>query len=960
RRQVQLFTVSADGGLPEKLPVPYGANGAISEDGRWLAYTPHSRDHRTWKRYRGGMAPDIWLFDLETKTSQNLTQNDANDTQPMWYGRTLYFLSDRDESMRHNIWALELDSGELRQVTRFEKFDTRYPAIGPSDIVFENAGRLYRLELPSEKLQEVEIEVVTDRSTLKPRSAKVAELIANGTVSPSGKRVVFEARGELFSLPAEHGPVVNLTRTSGIAERYPAWSPDGKTLAYFSDESGEYELWLRPADGSGEATKVTALGSGFRYNIFWSPDSKKVVFIDQAMRINLCDTESGEVTEIDQALYHFEGNLRGFTPSWSSDSRWIAYSREVGRPVSAVFLYDTTTGERHQVTAGFYDVNSPVFDPDGKYLYVLTDQTLQPSYSDFDNSWVYANATTIAAIPLRSDVASPLGPRNDVEKGEDGGDSEKESAEEEAENDEEGEDDEAEEKPEPVEIDIEGFEQRLVQLPAEAGNYNNLAASSGKVLYRRIPRTGAAGGESSVVYFDFEEREEKTVFEPCGGFAVSADGNKLLVESDNKFAIIDIKPDQKLEKPLRTGEMKTLVDPVAEWRQIFTDAWRLERDMFYDPDMHGVDWDEMRERYGALLDDVVTRWDLNFVLGELIAELSSSHSYRGGGDAEEPAQARTGLLGADFAIEQGAYRIVKILDGAPWDSEVRSPLKQPGITVNEGDWLLAVNGVPLDVKKDPWAAFEGLAGVTVELTVNEQPSLEESRKVLVETLADEYRLRNLAWINEKRLRVAEATGGRVGYVYVPDTGRNGQAELARQFYGQFDKQGLIIDERFNSGGQIPDRFVELLNRPLYTYWGVRDGRDWQWPPVAHDGPKAMLINGWSGSGGDCFPLYFKQAGVGPLIGTRTWGGLIGISGAPDLIDGGGVTVPTFGIYSTEGEWIVEGYGVDPDIEVIDDPALMLDGGDPQLDRAIEEVMREIKSNPPQRPIRAPYPVKSGK
>jgi tricorn protease len=423
---------------------------------------------------------------------------------------------------------------------------------------------------------------------------------------------------------------------------------------------------------------------------------------------------------------------------------------------------------------------------------------------------------------------------------------------------------------------------------------------------------------------------------------------------------VEPKPDQKMEKKLATSELEMTVDPVAEWRQIFTDAWRFERDFFYDPNLHGVDWNEMRTRYGALLDQCVTRSDVNFVLGELIAELNSSHTYRGGGDLEKGDKRGVGLLGADYALENGAYRIKKIYDGAPWDAEVRSPLLEPGVKVKEGDYLLAVNGAKVDTTQDPWAAFGGLAGKDVMLTVNDKPTMAGARQVLVKTLESEARLRNLAWINANRLKVEKATAGRIGYIYVPDTAEEGQVELYRQFMGQLGKDGLVVDERFNSGGQIPDRFVELLNRPVTNYWAVRDGKDWQWPPAAIPGPKVMLINGWSGSGGDCFPLYFKMADLGPLIGRRTWGGLIGISGAPDLVDGGNVTVPTFGMYSTDGKWLVEGHGVDPDIDVVDDPAKMWDGGDPQLDRAVEEVMRLLKERPPVVPKRPAYENRAGK
>ena len=963
----QLWKVARAGGLPERLPVPYGEFGTLTPDGARLAYMPITRDFRTWKRYRGGWTPEIWLFDLASFEARNVTGNLANDAHPMFYGKTMYFLSDRDEAKRYNVWAMDLASGTARQVTKLVEHDVRFPAIGPSDIVFEAAGRLWRLELPGEKLVEVKVQVVTDRATLKPQVENVAKLVTHPTLSPAAKRVVVEARGELFSLPAEHGPVFNLTRTSGAAERYPAISPDGKQLAYFSDRTGEYELTIRPADGSGEERTVTKMGPGFRYHIFWSPDGARVAFADQAMNINVADVATGTVKAIDKAIDFYQGGLEGFRARWSADSRWLTYARAVDQQNSQIFLYDARAGTLHEATSEFYSSMAPVFDPEGKYLYCLTNRTFAPSYSDLDNSWVYANTTNVAAIPLRRDVASPLAPRNDVEgedkkdEGEKKDDDKKDADKKNDKGDKAKE--EKKEPPKPVAIDLEGLEQRLVVLPPQAGNYDGsyLVAVKGKVLYRRLPRTGMPEGEKSpLVFWDLEEREEKTVVGDVDGFLVSGDGKKALVWKKQDAAIVDVKPDQKMEKKLALDGLEATIDPAAEWRQLFNEAWRLERDYFYDPGMHGVDWAAMKERYGKLLDDAVTRWDVNFVIGELIAELNSSHTYRGGGDLEQPQERKVGLLGCDFALEQGAYKIAKVYRGAPWDSEARSPLDQPGVDVKAGDFLLAVNRVPVDVSRDPWAAFQGLAGTTVMLTVNSTPTMTGAREVLVDTLDDDYRLRNLAWVNANREKVEKATGGRVGYVYVPDTGIGGQTDLVRQFAGQYTKDGLIIDERFNSGGQIPDRFVELLNRPLYSWWGVRDGRDWQWPPVSHAGPKAMLINGWSGSGGDCFPLYFKQAGVGPLIGTRTWGGLIGMSGVPPLIDGGRVTVPTFGIYSLDGEWIVEGHGVEPDIEVVDDPGLMAKGGDPQLERAIDEVMKALASNPPKRPAKPAYPSRSGR
>lgn len=945
----QLYRISPRGGQARKLPLPYGEFGAIADDGKRLAYTTVTRDFRTWKRYRGGTAPKIWIFDLDSKTSATIPNDGSNDSLPMWHGDTVYFHSDRGSNKRANIWAYDTSDGSVRQITRFRDFDVRFPAIGPSDLVFENGGRLYVMDLASEKVSEVQVEVRTDRATLKPRTENLSSFVRTADISPSGKRAVVEARGELFSVPAEHGPVLNLTHRSGSAERHPAWSPDGKSIAFFSDRDGEYELYLQSADGRGEAEQVTHLGRGYRYAPMWSPDSEKLVWIDQAMKIHMYDHDSKKVTEIDHGVTMFHGALNNFTVSWSSDSRWLAYDNDVGSRTRALFVYDTDNKKRHQLTSGFYRDTQPTFDPDGKYLYYRSNRSMTPLYSDFDNSFIYANSTRLMAAPLRHDVPSPLAPRNDEEEVKD-------------EDEDEGKDDEDEDKADEeeeevtVEIDLDGFERRAIVLPPEAGNYGNLAAVSGKLLYLKRGRTGAGpqpGG--TITYYDLEEREEASIFSPSGGFSVSADGKKLLVASADELGIMDLAKDQKLDKPLDFSKLEMQLDPIAEWKQIFNDAWRIERDYFYDPGMHGVNWNEMRRRYGKLIGDAVTRWDVNFVIGELIGELSASHSYRGGGATETPRSKSVGLLGADFAVEDGAFRIKRILDGAEWDAEVRSPLRLAGADIEVGDYILAVNGLPLDIDKEIYASFQGLGGQTVELTVSDSADGADPRHVLIDTVSDDTRLRNLAWIESNRRRVEEATGGRVGYLYVPDTGIGGQNELVRMFQGQWDKDALIIDERFNSGGQIPDRFIELLNRPLYNWWGVRDGDDWQWPPVSAVGPKVMLVNEWSGSGGDAFPFYFRKAGLGPLIGTRTWGGLIGISGAPSLIDNGVVTSPTFGIYSTEGEWIIENHGVDPDIEVIDDPALMWDGDDPQLERAIEEILALLRKNPPSVPGKPAYP-----
>jgi tricorn protease len=941
QRYSQFYRVAPTGGLPAQLPIPFGEFAAVSADGKRVAYTPQTQAFRTWKRYRGGWAPDIWVFDLAGNTAQNLTNDPSNDEFPMWHGNKLYFLSDRGPEQRSNIWSHDFATKQWKQLTQFDDFDIHFPSIGPSEIVFEAGGALYLMSLADDTYRKVDVTVVTDEITLLPRSENASDLIQSVSLAPDGKRALFGARGDVFSVPAEHGPVIDLTHTSGAAERYPAWSPDGKTVAYWSDASGEYELTTRDLSAPGSEQKLTSYGPGYRYQLFWSPDSKKIAFIDQAMRIHVYDFAKRRTMDVDQALYMYEDELQTFTPGWSPDSRWLAYKRETGNRNGAIMLCDTQTGKVTQVTSGYYNDGVPAFDPDGKYLFFLTNRSFKPVYSDVDGTFIYPNSTNLAVATLNEDVLSPMSPRNDStlvagdkkdEKKDDDKDKKKDKK-------------DKKEPPKETKITLEGFEGRVVILPPKPGNIGRIFAVSGKLVFQRRPNTGSLDEKQPVIFYDLVEREEKVIVDDADYFQVSADGKKVIIGKKEEYYVVDVDKEQKLEKKVPSSELTMTVDPRAEWKQIFNDVWRFERDYFYDPNMHGVNWQAMRTQYGKLLDDAVTRWDVNFVIGELISELNSSHTYRGGGDVEHGKEVAFGYLGVDWELANGAYRIKKIIRGAPWDTEARSPLDMSGIDVNEGDYVLAVNGQPLEVTRAPWAAFAGLAKAPVVLTVNTKPGMDGARNVLVETLDDESRLRHLAWIEANRKRVDEATGGKIGYVYVPDTGQGGQSELVRQFTAQFDKQGLIIDERFNSGGQIPDRFVELLNRKPLAFWAVRDGRVWQWPWMANFGPKVMLINGWSGSGGDAFPDYFRKAGVGPLIGTRTWGGLIGLSGSPSLIDGGSVTVPTFRMYDPDGKWFREGHGVDPDIEVVEDYGQLAKGVDTQLERGITEVMKLLASTP---------------
>ncbi|HPG09054.1 MAG TPA: PDZ domain-containing protein [Saprospiraceae bacterium] len=938
QRFSQFYQVSAAGGLPEKLPISMGEFGSLSPDGSKIAFTDRSRVFRNWKRYTGGWAPDIWLFDLKTLSSENITNNIASDELPMWVGDKIYFLSDQGSAQRYNIWVYDTRTKASKQVTHFTDFDVHFPSDGPSDIVFEAGGKIQLLDLATEQVREIAIDIVSDQMTLKTHKESVEKYLQNATIAPDGNRVLVEARGDVFSLPAEEGFTQDLTRTPGFAERNPAWSPDGKYIAYWSDKSGEYELTLRDLTSGNIEEQVTHLGPGFRYDLYWSADSKKIAFVDQTMHINVFDLTTKTNNAIDQDPSLFEGGLRGWRCSWSSDGRWMAYSKTMDNGNGAVMIYDTKDKKLTQATSGFYSDLNPTFDREGKYLYLITNRSFNPVYSDFDNTWIYPNATELAVVTLRPEVKSPLAAANDTVAVTKDKKDEKEAdkADKEA-------------KDETVTIEFEGFERRIIILPPEAGNMGNLAAADGKIIYMRYPNSGSDGEDSELMFFDLKEKESKTIMKNVNGYELSADGKKLLVRQGRNLGVVGVGSDQKMDKQLALNKMEMTIDPKAEWQQIFNDTWRFERDFFYDKNMHGVDWAAMRKQYGDMIQYAVTRNDVNFLLGELIAELNASHTYNGGGDQETPEHKAVGYLGVDWAKDHGQFKIKTIIRGADWDSEVRSPLDEPGVNVKEGEYILAVNGMALADYTDPWAAFEGLSNETVELTVSSTPDWENVRSVVVKTMSDETRLRNLAWIESNRKRVDEESGGKLGYIYVPSTGIDGQNELVRQFYGQWNKQGLVVDERFNNGGQIPDRFIELLNRKPLAYWNVRDGKDWQWPPVGNFGSMVMLINGWSGSGGDAFPDYFRKAGLGPLIGGRTWGGLIGISGAPTLIDGGGVTVPTFRMYNPDGTWFKEGHGVDPDIQVLEDPTQLAKGVDTQLERAIAEALKLVKDKGPIHP-----------
>jgi tricorn protease len=947
----EFFMVEKEGGFPEKLPIPYGELASFSPDGKKLAYITKITENYPFKRYRGGLTSDIIIYDFESQATERITENKANDGKPVWAGNKIYFLSDRGKNMRLNIWEYNTSSKEKKQVTFFEDFDISFISAGPDDIVFEMGGDLFLMNSQSQEYKKVNIDVVSDLSVEMPQSKDVSRNISNVTASPGGKRVVFEARGELFNVPAKEGFTLNMTQSSGAFDQSPAWSPDGKTIAYWSDKSGEYELYLQDSEAKEEARQLTKRQKGFGYNLFWSPNSKKIAFIDETNTIQIIDAESGKITEAGNTRWNVgHGSRFNFPISWSHDSKWIAFTERLDNANSAIFVFNTEENEKQQLTSGFYEDNFPVFSTDGKYLFYLTNRNMDAAYSDLgDGTWIYPNSTQIAALSLTPENESVLAPKNDEveikedkEESEENGEENKENGESESENA-ENEKDNEEEK---TEIKFENAEARVEILPPDAGNINMLIPFEGKLVYLRRPNTGSGERSSSLHFFDLKEREEKEIIDNVSQVAATADGKSLIVSSQGKYGIIQPAPGQKIENPIPTDGLEMELIPKEEWKQIFMDTWRRHRDFFYDPNMQGVDWEEMRDRYSKLLDDVRTRWDVTNLQLNLVAELSAGHTYAMGGDAESSPSRSNGFLGIDWELQNGKYRIKRIAKPAEWDTEVRSPFDKPGVEVNEGDYILSVNNVELDPEKDPYAAFEGLSGKTVSLEVSPTGQKDDAKNIVVKCLSrgEEANLRYLEWIENNRKMVDELSDGQLGYIYMSNTSSRGQLELVRMFYGQLDKKGFILDERWNGGGQLADRFLELLQRPVTYNLHWRHGKDHTNPIKTNTGPMGMLINGWAGSGGDGLPWAFQELEAGPIVGERTLGILVGPATGHQLIDGGAITVPGARLYDNDGHWFWEGEGVAPDFKVWDDPDMLMQGHDPQMEKAVEEVLKLTKEN----------------
>jgi tricorn protease len=928
-----------------------------------------TRDGRTWKRYRGGWATDIWLFNLTTKAAEKITDWEGTDTQPMWHADTLYYLSDAGPRHRKNIWAYSSRDKTHTQLTKFTEFDCKYPAIGPGasgngEIVLQNGANLHLVNLTNGNTTALDISIPGDRPNLRPEPIDASDHIARTSISPTGKRLAVEARGDIWSLPANKGASRNLTRTSGVAERQPQWSPDAKWISYMSDKSGEYEPWVMSTDGATPPRLLATHTDRYRFNGAWSPDSKHLIYTDNSGAAYRVELETGNIVNFATDQW---GNRPGMV--WSHDSAWLAVTLTDENLNNCVWLYELATGILTRATHPMFNTADLVFDREGDFLYAVSDRNFSPQISSLPNDTgiAYEDSQVILAFPLREDVASPLLAESD-EEGADSDDDDEEDTEEDADEESDDEDDDEaddddddeEEDKEPITIDLASFESRAILIPVDAGVINNLnVTESGALIYTRRDN-----GETAVIIFDptDDDPEEKTVASDIRGYSISADGSKIDIIKSGSHYIVDAAADQKLEDAVPTNAMTAYINPREEWAQIFNDSWRVMRDYFYDPNMHGVDWQAVRKQYEPILADCATRDNVSHVIQEMISELNVGHAYYRPRPSETGPTLSVGMLACDFAFENNAYRIEKIVRGAPWDANAKGPLSQPGIDVNEGDYLLAVNSVPIDPNKDPWAAFIGLADQIVEITISENPTIDdEARTVVVETLSSESTIRYYAWVESMRSYVDSHSDGQVGYIYVRDVVFGGMNDMYRQFYGQINKPALIIDDRWNAGGFVflPGRLIEMLDRPNTAHWARRHGHDWRYPSDAHQGPKAMMINSLSASGGDLFPYLFKQAGLGPLVGTRTWGGLVGLSGNPGFIDGTSMSVPNFGFYENDGTWAIEGHGVDPDIEVIEDPSKMQNGRDPQLDAAMDYLLSELRNNPAQPTRRPEYPNRSG-
>jgi tricorn protease len=962
-RYLQLFTVPVEGGFPEQLKIPNAFRAVYSPDGKQMAYNPLYDTFLEWKHYRGGTHSVVWVINLGDFSYEKIPQPEGgcNDPGPMWISDKIYFRSDRDGEF--NIYSFDSGTKAVKQLTFHQDFPVLNASAGDGKIIYEQAGYLHLLDPLSGTATRLQIGIATDAAELRERTAKGVRWIRNLGLSPSGARAVFEFRGEIVTVPAEKGDPRNLTQTPGANERSPIWSPDGKSIACFSDASGEYMLEIRPQDGKGPVRSYKLSGSGFYEAPVWSSDGLRISFIDNSRTFFVLDLKSGAVKKIGSD--YLLGNS-GNPSAWSPDGKWLATALITPTYFRRIWIYSVDQDKSFPVTDGLSDVANPVFDSSGKYLYFFASTNAGPVNQWFDLSNSDSRVTSsIYVVALAKDAPDPLARESDEEKS-------------------------APEKPAPapgkktpppapapeaaenvppvkVAIDFEGIDRRIVVLPVPAGSYGILmAGEAGQLYYLENPPdigSPAASPGGLLHKYDFKSRKDEVILTGVNGFDLSFDRKKILYSTPAPayfIADLQAKPEPGKGR-LNVEDIGVRVDPGNEWAQIFAEAWRINRDYFYAENMHGADWAAMRTKYEAFLPHLSCRADLNRVIQWMCSELSVGHHRTGGGDSlVESHSIPGGLLGADYTIENGRYRIKKIYGGLNWNPDLRSPLTEPGLNVKEGEYLLEVDGKELKAPADNlYAAFENKAGKFVELKIGSFPDGREARIVRAVPIANELDLRNRDWVEGNLKKVEKATGGRVAYVYVPDTSTQGFEYFKRYFYPQADREAIIVDERFNGGGLIADYYINNLQKPLISYWNMRYGADYNTPGASIQGPKVMLINEMAGSGGDLLPWMFRKFKVGTLVGKRTWGGLVGTLGFPNLMDGGYVTAPNLAIWTEDG-WVVENEGVPPDVEVEQTPAAVAAGGDPQLEQAIKIVMEELAKSPAKKPVRPPYPIRGNR
>ncbi len=942
-----LYTIPMEGGFPDEIPLPIALEGSYSPDGSHLAYVPVPQGQEAWKRYRGGQTKKIWIADLSDSSVVALPRDNSNDFNPMWVGETIYFLSDRNGPV--SLFSYDTRSRQVRQLTFNRGLDFKSASAGPGAIVYEQFGSLHLYDLRSGKTKPVEVRLAGDLPEVRPHFVNVGKRLRHPDLSPSGARAVFEARGEIITVPAEKGDPRNLTNSPGVYEREPAWSPDGKTIAYFSDESGEYALHLREQSGLGQVTKLSLGDKPAFYSApRWSPDSKKIAYLDNHLGIWYIDLEQKRPVLVDKDYYMSDRDL---APVWSPDSKWLAYRKQLKSHMTAIFIYSLADAKSTQVTDGMSEAEHPVFDKNGKYLYFTASTDSGAAKQPDVLSRTHPVTRSIYLMVLAKDQGSPLAPESDDEK--ESGDRSQESGEKKV---------PATPETVVVKIDFDNIGQRILALPLPARRYEGLQIGKAGMLYvleapvLRAPAAPEGEPKLTVHRFDLSKRKSDVAIDGVRSFRISASGEKMLYQQGDRWVITTEPPPAESGKGvLKTESLEVRVDPHAEWNEMYHEVWRLQRDFFYDTNYHGLDLKAAEKRYEPYLENLASRRDLNYLFEEMLGELSVSHMFIGGGDSPEVKSVETGLLGADYRIENGRYRFTRVYNGENWNPDLKAPLTQPGVNVVAGEYLLAVNGRELRAADNIYSFFEGAAGKQAVLKVGPDPSGAKAREVTVTPIADDWRLRRLAWIEDNRRKVDQMTNGRVAYIHMPDTSSGGYTSFHRYFFAQVGKEAAIIDDRFNHGGHLATDIIEYLRRPMMSLATARDGADHIQPQGAIFGPKVMIINEYAASGGDLLPWYFRRFGVGKLIGKRTWGGVVGLTGYPDLMDSGTVTAPSALIWNPNGQWEIENQGVAPDIEVELDPKALRQGHDPQLEKAVEVVMAELAKNPAPQPKHPPYP-----